>query len=381
MKVLMLSTDANILETTSSARDRMERYAVVLGELHVVVVAPRAQAEDAGKKRSQAHTGNLFLSAACGGIFARLIKAYRILSASARRMSFDVVTAQAPDEVGIIAWLVARRFKIPLQIQIHTDILSPWYRRASWKERIRYWLATFLIPRAGCVRVVSKRIKESLVSGFGFRVSGITALPIFTDVSKFLEAKEDPDTRERFHLPSFKMIAAGRFVDKEKNFSMLIDMMRDFVAVCPAALLVLVGDGPDGEKYESRIKNYKLEKNVIMEPWRDDLPAFYKSFDLFLLSSNYEGWGRAVVEAMASGLAAVMTDVGLAGEVAKDRENAMVVPVGDRAGFLDACETLYHDSILRQRLSEEGARTATQMHPRTWNEYLEEYKKSFTSCA
>ena len=372
----MVSTDAHMMNSGSEARVRMERYAAALGELHIVVIAPRSRAV----RHAQGHTGNLFLYAACGNVFPRFVRAYRILALCARRQQFDVITAQAPDEVGMIAWLIARKFGIALQLQVHTDIMSPWYRRASWKEAIRYQLATLLIPRADCIRVVSLRIKQSLISRFGIDGSRITVLPIFSDASEFSGAAEDPHTSRRFESFSFKMIAAGRFVDKEKNFSMLIEMMRKFAVVCPDALLVLVGDGPDKKKYEGKIKDYGLEKNVMIEPWRRDLPSFYKSFDVFLLSSNYEGWGRAAVEAMAAGLPVVMTDVGLAGEVVRDGENGIVVPIGNQSAFFGACKNVYHDPALRSRLAVAARSTVAGMRPQTRNEYEEEYKMSFMRC-
>ena len=62
-----------------------------------------------------------------------------------------------------------------------------------------------------------------------------------------------------------------------------------------------------------------------MEPWTDDPFSYYKTADLFLLTSNYEGYGMAVVEAMAAGCPVIMTDVGLAGEVLIDKKDGLVV--------------------------------------------------------
>lgn len=231
--------------------------------------------------------------------------------------AFRVITSDNPFEEGLAAWILARAFHLPLQLQVHTDVMSPFFRQASWKEYIRYILARFLIPRADCARVVSRRIKNSILRKLGFfkadRLAKVVVLPIFTDISKLIKAVPDPSVEACFKEYGFKMIAVGRLVDKEKNFGMLIDLMRDFVKIYPAAILVLVGEGPDRKKYQKKIVTNGLDKNVILAGWRNDLPAFYKSFDLFLFPSNYEGWGRAVIEAMAAGLSVVMTDVGLAG--------------------------------------------------------------------
>lgn len=292
-----------------------------------------------------------------------------------------VVSADNPFEIGLIAWLLAKRAMSVLFLHLHTDFLSSHFRQGSWKEWVRYKIARFIVFRATCLRVVSERIKNSIISqGRQFSISKITVLPIFTDVSRFMDALPDIGTRERFNNYNFKMIAVGRFVDKEKNFSMLIKIMRDFVKICPGALLVLVGDGPDSENYKRQITNYKLERNVIIEPWKDNLPSFYKSFDIFLLSSNYEGWGRVVIEAMASGLPVVVTDVGLAGEVVRHDENGIVVPVGDKDAFFQACLDLYKYQGKRKKLIKRGFETVKNLSPKSQEEYLRLYRESLEQC-
>ena len=367
MKVLMFSTDPAVLIRGSDAHVRMKEYADMLGELHMVVLTRRDE--------NGVYLRNLFLYPAASLTGAlRLFHAWQIGRILCRRIRFDVISVQSPDEVGIIGLLLARRFRTPLQLQVHTDVYSPWYRRAGWKELLRYRIARFLIPRANCIRVVSKRIGHSLGR------PGSAVLPIFTDIASFLSAVPDTRTRERFRNHAFKMISAGRFVEKEKHFLMPIEMMRHFVKICPTALLVLVGEGPGRKRYESLIRKYGLEKNVIIEPWRSDLASFYKSFDLFLLPSNYEGWGRAAIEAMAAGLAVVMTDVGLAGEVVEDGKNGRVVPVGDGAEFLAAVEDLYKNPEKRKVIAAAGQEAVVVLAPKTKEEYLALYKRSFFSC-
>ncbi len=297
-----------------------------------------------------------------------------------------LISSDSPFEVGFASWLLARKSRGRFFVQIHTDFMSPYFRQGSLKDRIRYYLARFVVPRADCIRTVSERIKRSLLnawkSDFPLEVQPpeITVLPIVTEIDEFFNARRNAETDERFKNYDFKMVAVGRFVEKEKNFKMLIDMMLDFMRICPKAFLVLVGDGPDRVHYESRIKNQGLEKCVILEGWRNDLPAFLKSFDLFLMSSNYEGWGRVVIESMAAGLPVIMTDVGLAGEIVKSGENGIVVPVGDKEAMLDAVMELYRNKEKKAQFSRKSAELVKKLVPRTESEYFGMYKNLLTNC-
>ncbi len=361
----MFSQDPEVLMEGSDVHARLRDYARVLGELYVIVQAQESRRTSA--------SGGLFLYPVVPRGVSGLLRAWRIGAMLCRRRSFDVISVQGPGLFGCIGFLLSRRFRVPFQLQLHTDYMSPRYRRAGWKERIQYGLVRLLIPRADCIRAVSERIRRSLAVP-------AAALPIFTDVQQFLDVRADPDTERRFAGFDFKMIAVGRLVDKEKNFTLLIDVMRLFARIHPQALLVIAGEGPDRERYALCVARYGLQKNVILEPWRRDLPSFYKAFDLFLLSSNYEGWGRAVIEAMASGLPAVMTDVGLAGEVVKNGESGIVVPVGDTQAFFRAVQTLYENPEKRLQIARVGQETAKNLKPQTQKEYLSAWRACFVSC-
>jgi len=163
-----------------------------------------------------------------------------------------------PFEIGLVSWLLAKKSCGKFFLQIHTDFMSPYFRRSSWKERVRYYIARFVVPRADCIRAVSERIRESLLQTTSPKLKAkIKVVPIVTEVEKFFGAVTNPQTDARFKNYEFKMVAVGRFVDKEKNFGMLVEVMWDFIKICPRAILVLVGDGSDKNNYKEKIKNQK----------------------------------------------------------------------------------------------------------------------------
>lgn len=395
LHVFVVGNDDSILDFSSSLFQKVSSYTKTLGHLTIFC---RTRKKVSKELILQGPLTIYAISTNNPAVF--LIRTLVLGRRALKRASSDfrIITADNPFEEGLVAWLLARLLRLPLHLQIHTDIMSPFFRRASWKERMRYVLARFLVPRADCIRVVSDRIRHSLfkagVRNHSFNKSGtsserrqrsrysrIMVLPIWTDTAKFLNAKPHQPTEERLRGYTFRMVAVGRFVDKEKNFSMLIETMRDFVKIYPRALLMLVGDGPDKINYQLLVTHYRLQNNIIIEkiPY-DALPSFLKSFDLFLLSSNYEGWGRVVIEAMASGLPVVMTDVGLAGEVVKDGENGMVVPVGDKKALVSTLQELVSDTVRRARLKNTAVKTILAMSPKTREEYNLLYKESLCRC-
>lgn len=376
MRILVIGKEPNIFRPESESRRRIKEYAGLFEELHVIsLTAPLGATE--GKA-----DGRLFLWPAVSELFfVGWYKAIKIGLKISQEKKIDLIDSQDPSECGLLAWLVSRFSKTPLRIQLHTDFLNPEYRRISWREKIKYYLARFVIARADCLRVVSERIRNSLEKS-GWLKPGlkISVLPIFTDLEPYLNSSRDPVLDKELAGYDFKMMTAGRFIEKEKNFSLLIQIMENFIKICPRSLLVLWGSGPDERLYRRLLKSQKLENNVRIEPWRADLSRIYKSFDLFLLSSNYEGWGRAVIEAMASGLPIVMTDVGLAGEVVKDGSNGLVVPVQDEKGFLSAVQKMYADLNYRKKLASSGLETVKKMSPGSREEYLGLYRQKLSSC-
>ena len=98
------------------------------------------------------------------------------------------------------------------------------------------------------------------------------------------------------------------------------------------------------------------------------LVNYYKIADLFLLTSNYEGYGMAAVEATAAGVPVVMTDVGVA--------LGRTFPVGDKIKGVEIIDKLINDPAERKKVVEEQNRFLENWPTRV--QYLEQYKKSLT---
>jgi len=98
-------------------------------------------------------------------------------------------------------------------------------------------------------------------------------------------------------------------------------LIQAWARVCetkPEARLAIVGDGEERDRLEQMSRTLGIENNICFEGWRDPVPYLAASRCFALLSHN-EGMGRVVVEAMASGLPCVVSNVcGLKELVIKD---------------------------------------------------------------
>ncbi len=369
MKILIINLDKSIFRTGSRSLNNLKDYSRFFEKLFVISWTQGSEKPIFFENRlfiyPTTSRSRLFYIIDTLGIFKKFIK----------KESIDLVSSQDPFETGFVAYIISKFFKIPLHLQVHTDFLSPYFKKESLLNRIRVLIAKFLIPRAVCIRVVSKRIKRSLLEelAVGEREKvrpRIIVLPIFVDVKKIQEAAIKTDLHKKYPQFNFIILMASRLT-REKNIGLAIEAMQEVIKKLPKTGLIIAGDGPEKE-------NYSLSDNIIIEQWTDDLISYYKAADLFLLTSNYEGYGMTVVEAMASGCPVIMTDVGLAGEVLIDKKDGIVVPVGDKNKLIEAIVKLIENKDLRAELIR-NSQKLMEFWPKK-EDYLKTYRDSWLSC-
>lgn len=227
----------------------------------------------------------------------------------------DVVSVQDPFETGIVGWWIARKLKVPLHVQVHTDFLSPEYAKLSLLNRFRVLVARLVLRRAARIRVVSERIKRTIESRYHTHAP-IIVLPIFADVGRLASLRSDlgnpqgSDLENRFEQFKFKLLVVAR-LEPEKNVALAIEA---FAKSAPEnACLIVVGTGSENMSLQRFAKRWNVADRVFFED-PSDIRPFYKVADLLLVLSKYEGYGLVIVEALAAGKPVLSTDIGIARE-------------------------------------------------------------------
>ncbi len=313
MKLLMISKDAKVFEEGSAVRARMIEYGKLFDELHIVALA---KTKDASFEEKISPRVTLY-SPHSNIFFFIFLKSFGIIWKILRKQKDNNewwVSGQDPFETGVLASLAASHFKIKLQLQIHTDLFSPQFKKERFLNHIRVFIAKRILPKAQSIRVVSERIKISVAETLKIDPKIIHVLPIFVDAVAIQKLSIVHDLRKKY--PEFKKIIliASRF-EKEKNIPLALSSFAKVLRKIPDAGLVIAGEGSEKSWIKKYCEHLGIEKNIRFEGWVTDMISLFKSSDALLVTSFYEGYGMTIVEALASGTPVVSTDVGVAEEV------------------------------------------------------------------
>nr|WP_269892136.1 glycosyltransferase [Desulfovibrio subterraneus] len=130
-----------------------------------------------------------------------------------------------------------------------------------------------------------------------------------------------------------KFVYVGR-ISREKNIHVLTEAFRLMAHRQQGIRLVVVGDGPYREEMELDLKNLPVTFTGYLTG--EDLAAAYASSDVFVFPSGTDTFGNVVLEAQASGLPVIVTDMGGPKENLIPGKTGFIVPEGDPVALADA---------------------------------------------
>lgn len=205
----------------------------------------------------------------------------------------------------------------------------------DWKRTLLPPLTRELYPLADSIVAISSQVGDDLAAVTHLKRERITTIHNALLRPSELEA---PDADHPwFEEESPVILGAGR-LDRAKDFPTLIRAFAKFRAKRKARLMI-IGEGKEREKLEQLIAALGLVDDVLLPGFQPNPFPFMKAADLFVLSSNNEGFGNVLVEALASGCTIVSTDCpGGPREILGDGRFGHLVPVADPDAMADAME-------------------------------------------
>ncbi len=270
----------------------------------------------------------------------------------------QVISVQTPWEEGLVGLALARALGARFVPQLHFDLFSAEWLREHPLNPWRRQVARRVLGGAAAVRVVSAGLRDAVVRELGLPPERVCVVPVGVRFAPALgpaEAHKAALDRQLVGHPV--VLFVGRF-HAAKNLQLWLDAAARIAVEVPAARFVLAGDGPEAARVRARAAELGLleKTHFLGAVGHERLPAVYAAADVFMLSSDHEGFGRVIVEAGLAGVPTVATDCPGPRELLA-AGGGVLVPRGEAQALAAAVVALLRDDAARRH-----AGAAAQAH-------------------
>lgn len=263
------------------------------------------------------------------GSLRSLFRCAKELATEASRSDFDIVAPQSI-RTTLAAWVALRLLprvgrasrtllRTPIVTTIH-NVHDP--RNFAWAG----WLLRIC---ADYVLFESNYERNRLIAR-GLPVERSRVIYSGVDSDRFRPIGRRLDIMSQLQLdagnwPIYCMVAR---MSEEKGHDILLRAFARVLAARPSSRLVLVGDGPLLSDIQRLAEDLEISKSVVFTGMQRDVPSYLSICDVFVLSSTRESFPLSAREAMSSGKAVILPNIGGCPEVVEDRVSGLLFEAG-----------------------------------------------------
>ncbi len=277
----------------------------------------------------------------------------------------DIWVKERPDVIlsfigktNIMTLLTSKGLGIPVAVGIAGDPDEEYY------TTVLKFLARHLFKKADAVILQTER-SRSFFPAKVLDKAVIMRNPVSTDFDI-----------DRYEGERDKTVVTLGRIDDNKNHALIIDAFAEIADKYPEWKVLIYGEGPSKEALEEKVKSLGLFDRILFPGYTDDVVGVLKKTGVFVLSSNTEGSPNALIEAMMMGVPVISTDCpcGGPGELIRDGQNGLLIPVNDRVKMQDSLQKLFDNPHFAEQIGRESARTRDIYSPKkvfeAWEELL-----------
>lgn len=302
-----------------------------------------------------------------------------------KKWNLDVIHSHTEFGIGTFARIISKQLNIPLVHTYHTmyedyvHYITKGYFDGTSKKIVEY-LTKFYCDKTTKELIVPTKKAFDLFKEKYKVDKNIHIIPTGIEIERFYKEKISLQKLNNIKKEcginnDDKVILYVGRLGEEKNVDFLIDNHEYFVKQNKKTKLLIVGDGPDFEKYKNKIGKLGLEKNIILTgkvPY-NNIPYYYNCADIFVTASTTETQGLTVIEAMSSGLPIVcINDESFKNTVIHGLNGFLFKNKKDYKKYMD---NLLNDDKLRKKISNQARISTNQYSSKYYAErVLDVYK-------
>lgn len=274
------------------------------------------------------------------------------------RYSFDVINTHFVLPTGPVGDMLARLAGIPNVLSLHGgDLYDPSKRMSPHRNLLlRVWISS-LLRRADAVVGQSMDTLNNMRRFYTPEIGGVR-IPLGIRRPQFR-----PSTRAEHGLRDNEvvLVTVGRLIAR-KGLPQLLTIMKGYKG--RPVRLVVIGSGPEEEQLRALARSHGVEQQVtftghIAEEAKLQLLCLA---DIYVSTSQHEGFGLVYLEAMSAGLPIVCYDNGGQTDFLRDGETGFLVSLNNLQAFHESCSALIADAELRQEMGETSRRRVQSLY-------------------
>lgn len=246
--------------------------------------------------------------------------------------------------------------RLVLQSIIKTKVIP--FLRTSYNHK-KYWQARMVekITKRWAAQYLanSESVKNYYVKHIGVNRNKITVIPNGIDTNYYDKIAPDHSLRMGLGINEKECVlicVANLHVNKGHKY--LLEAFESLYKRHKDIQILIVGDGVEKNNLKNQIKEYESRNNVHFLGKRGDIPKLLKISDIFVLPTLFEGMSNAIMEAMASGLPVVSTDIAENRELISTQDTGVLVHTSSSKALGEALEVLIDNSKIRRSLGQNG---------------------------
>lgn len=242
-------------------------------------------------------------------------------------------------------------------------------KRKRWHMGLDRWTQWFV----GMNVCVSEGVRQHAIQS-GLSPRKLCVIPNGIDVAKYANAVPADLTECGVPRGATTLVSVGRLTH-QKGHDLMLQAVAPILLDDPQLHLLIVGEGEERGSLTQLARDLKIETQVHLPGWRADVPEILAACQLFVLPSRWEGMPNALLEALASGLPCVATDVeGVRDLLGRGNPGGIVTP-----GDVNALRMAVKSACSQASQETENFPQTIFLESHTWNRVSQSYSRLWLS--
>jgi glycosyltransferase involved in cell wall biosynthesis len=244
-----------------------------------------------------------------------------------------------------------KKYKFIITKHVDSSLLNGSHRQQE--SFIGLFLGELIYSRAKKIIAISQAVKKYIIYNYNnINVKNIAVIRYGIESKILSNSKKTLNIfKKKYNLQGYYVLGVAARLVRQKSIDFLIKGFSEYNKnFNPKSKLLIAGKGPLKKELEELVASLNLKKSVKFLGFQSDINTFYRSIDVFCLTSSYEGLGLAILEALACKKPIITSNCSAMPEIIKQNKNGLLVDHLNIRQLVKAIQAL-EDPKLRNKFS------------------------------